>query len=137
MLFILILLSVGGFFTAFLFSINASWGDKTAGKISITAGSIGVISVFVLFIGLCVKSRNTPVSIYEYKVHLYYLGGSERDIVIKSTQDPYIYSYKGSYSLKWYYECTPYIEKGVVRRDILSKKKIKDLTWKDKKNTNK
>lgn len=132
MISILALLSVGGFFTAFLFSINASCGDKTAGKISITAGGIGVISMFV-FIGLCVKSCNTPVPLYEYNLHLYYLGGSERDIVIKSTQDPYISSYKGSYSLEWYYGCTPYIEKGVVRRDILSKKKIKDLTWKDKK----
>lgn len=129
--FVLILVIAGSFFTAFLFSINASWGDKTAKKIATTSGIIGVISLLA-FIGLGIKSCNTPVTLYEYRLNLYYLGGSERTIVVESVQDPYIYSYKGSYSLQWHDGWTPYKEQGVVRREILSKKKIKDLTRKDR-----
>lgn len=130
MVFVLILLIAGSFFTTFLFCINASWGDNTAKKIATTFGIIGVISLFAL-IGLSIKSCNTPVPLYEYRLNLYYLGGSERTIVIESIEDPYISSYKGSYSLEWSDGRTPYMEQGVVRREILSKKKIKDLTWKD------
>lgn len=132
MVFALILVIAGSFFTAFLFSINASWGDKTAKKIATAFGIIGVISLLA-FIGLGIKSCNTPVPLYEYRLNLYYLGGSKRTIVIESTEDPYIESYKGSYSLQWYDGRTPYEEQGVVRREILNKKKIKDLTWKDRK----
>lgn len=101
--------------------------------------NLAIISLFIgaillgIFAGIIRESSKKPVPLYKYEVHLYYLGGSERDIVIESVQDPYISSYKGSYSLQWYDGWTPYKEQGVVRREILSKKKIKDLTWKDRK----
>lgn len=93
--------------------------------ISLFIGSI----FFGVFAGKCRESFMTPVPLYKYEVHLYYLGGSEKYIVIESIEDPYIYSYKGSYSLKWHDGRAFYEEEGVVRREILSKKKIKDITW--------
>lgn len=124
---VLILVMLGGFFMYLLFGINASWGDKRAKKISKTSGIIGFISLIAL-IGLC----NIPVPLYEYRLNLYYLGGSERNVAIVSVQEPYIYSYCGSYSLQWHDGKTPCIEEGVVRCEILCRKKIKELTWKDK-----
>lgn len=97
--------------------------------------SLAIIFLFIgaillgVFVGKVRESFTKLVPLYKYEVHLYYLGGSERNIVIESLKDPYITSYKGSYSLRWYDSRDYYEEKGVVRREILSKKKIKDVTW--------
>lgn len=97
--------------------------------------SLAIISLFIgaILLGVLAgkwrESFITPVPLYKYEVHLYYLGGSEKYIVIESVKDPYIYSYKGSYSLQWHNGRAFYEEEGVVRREILSKKKIKDIVW--------
>ena len=81
-------------------------------------------SIFIGLLGLLVASSCSGYYEHEatdYTLRLYYLGGSvEVRKITALDYEPYIYDYKGSYTLMYEYLGLNQI-KGVVRYEVLSK----------------
>lgn len=74
----------------------------------------------ILLIGGALNLPPTPV--YEYNVRVHYLDGFSKTVSFESTDDPYIYSYKGEYKFCGGRSRIP----GVIRFEVLSKTEKKE-----------
>lgn len=106
-------------FLSLLAGIDAD-RDDTAKTISRVSFAVAIISIVIAF-GTLIYDYNNPPTKYEYTVRAWYLDGGSRILKYESTTGPYIESYHGSYWLNSG-SCDG-IEPGVVRFDIVSKRK--------------
>lgn len=112
-----ILMFIGCLFAAFLFNINATYGDKDAANIRDVSIAISCVGVFLILIGVF---RLNKMPLYEYKINAHYIDGQTKTITIESKSDPKISARRGTYWLG----ADGCFELGVVRFEIISKKKI-------------
>lgn len=91
-----------------------------------------VIAILCLLSHIAIITNRGSTNLCEYKLHLYYIGGTEKNVVIESTCPPYAEWQRNSFIL--YYKRGFSLHKiyGVVRYKVLSKKEIKQLSFKEK-----
>lgn len=105
---------VGGLFAAFLFNINASWGDKMAVVIRNVLIGISVLGVVIFGVGIYTSYR---LPVYEYIVNAHYIDGNTQTLIFESRYNPKIKACRGTYWLEY----EGYNELGVVRFEIINK----------------
>lgn len=103
-----------GAFGAFLFNINAEWGDKCAATIRNVLIAIAIAGVMMIIIGIY---RFNKMPLYEYKINAHYIDGGTKTLIFESKYDPKIKACRGTYWLKY----GGYSELGVVRFEIINK----------------
>lgn len=114
-----IFMIVGGAFGAFLFNINAEFGDKCAATIRNVLIAIAIAGVMMFIVGVY---RFGKMPLYEYKINAHYIDGGIKTLIFESKYDPKIEAYKGTYWLEY----AGYNELGVVRFEIINKIEKKD-----------
>lgn len=114
-------LAVGFVFGAALFGATAynKLGKMIAGTLACLA-TLCVISA--IYMSIHNYDLREEKGFTEYTLRLYYLSGSQavKNFVTDCDDFPYIYSYKGSYTLQGVFKP----EQGVVRFEILDKRNI-------------
>ena len=78
--------------------------------------AVAISGLIVFAIGLY---RYSKMPIYEYKVSAHYIDGSTKTLLFESKYDPKINAARGTYWIEY----GAYTELGVVRFEIISKKK--------------
>ena len=78
--------------------------------------AVAISGLIVFAIGLY---RYSKMPIYEYKVSAHYIDGSTKTLLFDSKYDPKINAARGTYWIEY----GAYTELGVVRFEIISKKK--------------
>lgn len=114
-----IFMIVGGAFVAFLFNLNAEYGDKCAATIRNVFMAIAIAGVMLFIVGIY---RFWKMPLYEYKINAHYIDGSTRTLMFESKYDPKIEACRGTYWLEY----AGYNELGVVRFEIINKIEKKD-----------
>lgn len=114
------LMFIGFLFAASLFSINAAYGDKEAANIRDVSIAFTCVGAFLILIGVFQLSK---VPFYEYKINAHYIDGQTKTLTIKSRSEPKIKAKRGTYWLG----AEGCFELGVVRFEIISKKKIEKI----------
>ena len=114
-----IFMIVGGAFGAFLFNINAGYGDKCAATIRNVLIAISIAGFMMCIVGIY---RFGKIPLYEDKINAHYIDGSTKTLIFESKYDPKIEACRGTYWLKY----AGYNELGVVRFEIINKIEKKD-----------
>lgn len=117
MIFIGLLFAIVGFFGAILFNLNVTfWNDRVAAVIRNTFAILSGVGIGIMIIGCVALSR---MHVYEYKINAHYIDGSNEVIRYEGIYDSEITASRGTYYLKY----GRYCKIGVVRFDIISKRK--------------
>lgn len=111
------LMFIAFLFAASLFDINATYGDKEAANIRDISIAFTCVGAFLILIGVFQLSK---IPLYEYKINAHYIDGQTKTLTIESRSDPKIKAKRGTYWLG----ADGCFELGVVRFEIISKKKI-------------
>lgn len=91
-----------------------------------------ILLVVTIILAYAYERLQNSTNLCEYKLHLYYLSGLEETVTIESTCTPYAEWQRNSYILYYKRGFISHKIHGVVTYKVISKKEIKKLTFKEK-----